>query len=260
MSNAIIIEPLALSALFAPSAPAVPTALADLRSDLMGVRYVSGAAGATDSIDIDLAAATAIDTVALLATNGAPATWAVAAADTQGGLATPAYTSGSMTFPAGTVTPTTGDTHALHAMSAAETRRWWRLSLAGLSVPVAAGRLVMGRRIALARNFSTGAAFGVRDLGAVDFSPLGVPIVRPGARQRQLGLRFAYTYRDEAEALVSTMMERVGNTLPILIVTDPAVNAQRQRRMYFGYLQGQLDLVVNTGNMFEWRVTMASLI
>ena len=42
--------------------------LGDLFNDMIGVQYVSAAAGATDSIDLDFGVATSIDTVALLQT------------------------------------------------------------------------------------------------------------------------------------------------------------------------------------------------
>jgi hypothetical protein len=259
MTNAFLLRPLVPTALSVPSTPASPTAATDLLNDMIGVQYISGAGGATDSIDIDFGVATSIDTVALLHTNGSAATWSLRGATSQANLGS-ASDIFNTTFAAGAVTPESGRTHALGVLAAPQSFRWWRIGLAGLSAPIQIGRMVMGRRFQPEVNFSWGAALGVEDLAGGDFSRRGVWLPGDGAVLRTISLRWPHATRQESEEQISVLMERVGNRGHLLLCLDPDANAQRQRRLYFGPLRGNLGQSWNVGQRFEWRADMRSVI
>ncbi|OYZ15643.1 MAG: hypothetical protein B7Y35_06125 [Sphingomonadales bacterium 28-64-96] len=260
MSNGFLVRPLVPTLVSSPLAtPAAPTTEADVLNDMIGVQYVSGRSAAGDALDIDFGVATAIDTIALLQTNGAAGTWSILGATTRSGLDTaPAIFGG--TFAAGTTAPTSGRTHALAVLGAAATWRWWRIGFAGLSAPIEIGRLVMGRRFQPEVNFSFGAALGVADLAPGEFSRRAVWLPGDGGKLRTIGLRWPWATKQEAEEQISTLMERVGNNGMVLLCTDPDANAQRQRRLYFGPLTGNLGMVWNVGQRFEWRADLRSVI
>jgi hypothetical protein len=256
MGKAIIIEPLA-GTITAPNGATAPTAASDLGNDWIGVQWTSTIASGSDAVDMDFGVATTFDTVAILSANFAAATWFLAAGATQGAST---YDSGPNTFQAGFVVPTSVRTNALIRTGSPVTFRWLRVWLTDLTSFFQAGRLVVGKAIAPAYNFSFGAAFGVRDLGGGDFSPQGVWLPRPGAKLRTIGLSFTRATKQEIEELISPLLERVGNGKFVLVITDPDVADQRQRRMYYGPLTGDLSMVWATAAGFEWRANLTSVI
>lgn len=141
------------------------------------------------------------------------------------------------------------------------TARYLRLIFAGLNAgdEVHVGRLVAGQRIQPQRNFSTGGSFGVRDLGGVDFSARGVLLRRRGAKLRTAGVTFSSLFRDEVEAATKPLIERIGNTEPVALVTDPTPDPMRQSRCYFGTLVGDLGHVQRRATAFEAKINMVSI-
>jgi hypothetical protein len=259
VSNGFLLRPLVPAALFAPATPAAPTALTDMLNDMIGVQYVSGAAGSTDSIDVDFGGAVAIDTVAILSGNGGTTTWTLRGATTQGGLdAAPTLFSGD--FAAGSVLPTSVRTHALAVLAAPATFRWWRIGFAGIIAPPEIGRLVMGLRFQPQINFSFGAQLGVTDLAGGDFNRRGLFLPNEGATLRTVGLRWPHATRAESEEQISVLLERIGNRGHVLACIDPDPHPQRQRRLYFGPLRGNLGQTWNVGQRFEWRADLTSVI
>ncbi len=122
-----------------------------------------------------------------------------------------------------------------------------------------ASRLVIGQAIVLERNFSFGAEFGVKDLGAVEFSRRGVLLRNRGAKLRTMSLTFSSLRRDEVEQLTAPLLQRIGNTDCVALVTDPAPHAQRQSRCYFGPLVGDLGQTWRRANAWEAKINMVSL-
>ena len=141
------------------------------------------------------------------------------------------------------------------------TARYLYLNFIGLNDgnEIHVGRLVAGQRIQLQRNFSTGGNFGVRDLGSVDFSARGVLLRRRGTKLRTAGLTFSSLFRDEVEAATKPMLERIGNTEPVALVTDPTPDPMRQSRCYFGPLVGDLGHVQRRATAFEAKINMVSI-
>jgi hypothetical protein len=248
MANALLIEPMAFSSVTA-SATAAGYAAANIGRDEMGLVWKSPTGAATRNLIIDLGSDRAVDSIALFGLRGAlPAwQWAVELATSAQGAFTGAFWAGAVTdLLAGSVMPVSGLGKALWQAPAGApaAARYVRIKFSVLgTAAVEVARAVIGTGITLGRNFRYGAAFGVRPLGTLDFSVRGVLLRRRGVKLRGVGITFAHVYRDEVEARVQPLIERIGNDEALVLVTDPAADANRQGRMFFGFLTGDLGTV-----------------
>ena len=105
-----------------------------------------------------------------------------------------------------------------------------------------------------------GAALGVRDFGSLDFSNRAVLLRRYAKKLRSVGLTFASAYKDEVEAQIMPLLEEIGGTDCIALITDPAADAMRQRRMYYGPLVGEIGTIWRNAAAWQWQATLQSLI
>jgi len=117
----------------------------------------------------------------------------------------------------------------------------------------------VGKRFQPSRNYSYGAALGVRDLGSLDYSPRGVVAQRPGAKRRGFGLTFNALRKDEVEGSLQRLFEQVGNTDPVVLVTDPANDLQLQNRIGIGHLTGNLGSVHRVPGFFQAEVNFVAV-
>lgn len=266
MSNAIAFKPHDIVSATASSTAAGRDA-DYVGNDYMGVTWQSAAGAATRTLTIDLGSDQAVDTIAIFGLAGAQPGWTLkveAATAAQGsGFPGGSWVGTTGALLAGTDMPTSGIGKALWLapdVAPPPASRYIRLtfgSLANAAVEVA--RVAIGARLRLARNFQFGAGFGFRDLGSLDFSPRGVPLRRYGGKLRTLSLTFGNVYRDEVLTKVQPLIERVGNTDPIVIVTNPDPSAERQNLMGFGFLIGDLGTVWARPNGFEWRANLVAM-
>lgn len=259
MAHGLIVEPLAIAAVTAGSSAAgtTPDALGD---DMIGVVH-RGTATPTDWVEVDLGSAQAIDFASFLAAEGAATGQRVRAAATQGGLTTaPGFDSGVVAFAAGANAGAFGRLHSWWETPAAETWRWWRFDFSGLTAPFGAGRLVLGRRTAFARNFSFGVAPGIRDEGRADLAAGGALDRRRAARARTLAIAWQSLSRAEIETSLHPILERVGRTEMMLIVTDPAAAPERARRMFYGFVDEDIETPQRRYDQWEWRTRLVSVI
>lgn len=261
MSNALIVKPLALGTVTAEGSGA-GTLPAYLGNDFVGVVH-RGTNGAAGWVQLDLASAQSLDFAAFLSTNLAPgATQRVRAATTAAGLTgVPGYDSGVINPAiAGSSIPTSGRSNSWWR-DAAQSFRYWRFDLASLGgAAFEAGRLVVGQSIQLDRNFSFGAVRGVRDTSKLEWSALGVMLRRRGRKLRTLSISFENAYRDEVEQKILPLLEVAGASEPLLIVLDPDAHAERQNRMYFGPIVGDLGVIQRTASGYRWQAELVSLI
>ncbi|SEM73382.1 hypothetical protein SAMN05192583_1033 [Sphingomonas gellani] len=256
-------EPLALPAVTASSTAAGHDPVY-VGNDYLGVTWQSASGADRQWLLVDLGADRAIDFAALLGCDGAGAPWTLNVE-----VATAAQGDG---FPAGSFA--TGDLPFLAGAAMWESGRgigWWsgdrlvgryiRLTIGGLAGAAATvGRLVLGARIQLDRNFSFGGKFGVKDLGSYDLSARGVPLKRRGVRLPTLSIEFTAVHKWEVEAAIRPLIERLGNTGELFICTDPSPDAQRQRRCYYGTLVGDLAAVQRKASGWGWQANQVSLI
>lgn len=248
MANAILLPPLDISSVTA-SATAAGYAASNVLNDYMGLVWSSGTGAATRTLTLDLGLDVLFDTLALFGLVGALQTWTWQidlATSAQGAFSGSYWSGSSATLLAGTVGPLNGQGRALWQKPAGAPTfaRYLRITFGNLSsAAVQVSRVCLGYKLQLARNFRYGAAFGVRPLGEVNWSARGVLLRRQGAKLRGLGISFFHAKRDEVEASIQPLLEMLGNDRPLVIVTDPDADAQRQSRMFFGLLTGSLGTV-----------------
>lgn len=265
MSNSIVVKPLAFASVSA-SSTAAGYDPAYIGNDYMGVVWKSATGAASRTITVDMGQNVSIDTAVLLGCTGADANWTLkveAATSAQG----PTFPAGSwvgatLPFLAGSEMPVSGRGRALWLAPASPppAARYWRFTIGGLGTGAATiARLVLGRRIQLDKNVVYGAGFGVRDLGAVDFSRRGVLLRQRGKKLRTINVTYPAATRAEVESYVHPLLEELGNTEPLAFILDPDADAQRQNRIWFGPMIGDLGTVWQNPAGFEWRANIVDL-
>lgn len=265
MANAILLKPLPATALTTSTAAGYDPSYAF--NDYMGVVWKS-TAHTLVSFYLDLGADVPLNTIILLGCDGATSSWSLAvSANTaaQGSdMTTPGYTAPSISFLAGANLPTSGRGISYWEAPAnfPAAVRYLQLKITGMSNASAViARIVIGTRIQLARNFSNGIQLGVKELGGVDFSRYGGFLRSRGAKLRTLGLTFSSIYKDEVEAAVQPLLEQIGGTEPIAIVTDPAADPMRQRRIFYGPLTpDNLGTAQRKAKFWQAQLSMVSLV
>lgn len=247
MSNALLIQPYALSSVTATNTDAGYSA-SNLTTDYMGMtwQYTTGGGGA-QSFVVDLGSDKSIDSVVLLGISGVlvATTWdvyiATAAQGSTFGPSTTAFTGAQLW--AGSLLTSGSLAKALGTFGAI-TGRYVKITITppgGYAFRMA--RIIIGDGVTLATNFVFGASFGVKPLGSLDFSARGVLLRRSGTKLRALSITFPAASRSEVETSIQPMLEVLGNDSPLCIVTDTDSDAQRINRIYFGFLTGSLGTV-----------------
>lgn len=218
--------------------------------------WADAAAGSAATIDIDLGAVRAIDTVALAAVYGAAAgaswtiTGGVAAHDELTVKAAGALRAidAAGAFPA--------VSHALWTGAAANLR-YLRISLTqpGGNPALKVGRLIAGRAFRPTWNKEWGAGRGVVDTGTATRLPSGGLAMVEGAR---FGT-YAWTLGDLTDAEVEELYAlqlAVGETGPLLVVEDPDATAGQRNRIHYGRLAGLRRFDRRSANRTRWEFTV----
>lgn len=120
-------------------------------------------------------------------------------------------------------------------------------------------RAVVGARIQLDRNFTFGASIGVKDLGSLDFARRGIMKRQRGRKLRTVSLSFSNARKEEVEAAIQPLIEQIGNTEVVALVTDPTADPMRERRCFFGPLVGDLQNVWRNAVAWEWKPNIVSI-
>ncbi len=265
MSNAVAWRP--LNGTMTASATAAGYDPSYVLNDFSGIVWNSGAGAATRTLTIDLGAGYASlpipDAAMFLGCTGATTAWTLTVeAANSADFLTALWSGGTAQFLAGATMPTHGRGVGLWiAPTAPPARRYWRFTFGSLSsAAVTVARLLLGTRLVLARNFQFGAAFGVRDLGSVEFSAAGVLLRRRAAKQRTLGFTFPNVQKDEVEALVQPLIELCAGQEVIALVTDPAAHANRQIRCWGGWMTGDMGTIWRAAHAWVWGVKLIDMI
>lgn len=256
MANAWIMQPLGFTATSPHTAVGDPN---NTSLDYAGIIWRSTVT-ASPYLRIDLGVNTLIDTVQLFGLSGTlGGTFQVFGSTSAEGASARARTSGALTLLAGAVMPVSGLGVALAQLPTWPAVRYVDIEFTLASSYIQVSRVVIAKRIVLERNFGFGGTFGVRDLGSLDFSRRAVLIRNRGKKLRTLGLTFSNIRKDEVEAMVKPLIEQIGNTEMIGFVTDPAADAQRQNRNYFGPLVGDLSMVWRNAAAWEAKANLVSI-
>jgi hypothetical protein len=261
MSNAWALRPLPF-AVTAASTTAAGYSADYMKNDYAGVVWKSDP-GVAQALIIDMGAAIALDTALFFGVDGVgtSATLGITAghdaAMTSGAWSPPA----PVQFLAGSTFPSHGKGVGYWEGSGAPARRYWRFDITTPSGgALTISRIMVGVRLTLERNFSFGAAFGVRDFGTVDFSSQGVLLRRRAAKRRTAAINFQNVRRDEVIAKVQPLLELCAGQEPIAIVTDPAADANRQLRCWAGWMTGELGTIQRAAHAWVWPVKIVDMI
>lgn len=113
----------------------------------------------------------------------------------------------------------------------------WRIEVTGHTGDFQCAALVIGKKIAPTRYYDRDFEFGSLDLGGIDWSPGGVPIVEDGVVHRTLAFRLSWITLAEYEATIRPFIEAATKRTVIWCCFDPTASAYRQPYTYFGWLQ-----------------------
>lgn len=264
MANGFVIEPAAFSGVTSSSTAAGYRA-SYVGNDRMGLVWKSGVGASSQYLVIDLGADTTFDAITLHGLRGAVAAWQltveIATAAQGPSFAGSQWTDSAQDLLAGSSSPVgNGRGLWLAPAGAPSAGRYIKLTFSALSnAAVEVGRICIGAKIQLGRNFSYGGALGVRPFGSANFSDKGVPLVRSSVNLRGIGLTCEAATRAEVEGSIMPMLERVGADKAIALVVDPDADAERQNRIYFGYMTGNLGSIWRGYDRFVWSVNLVAV-
>lgn len=200
--------------------------------------WQDSAVGAAATIDLDLGAAQAIDTVFLAAVYGAAAgaTWTIT-----GGLA--GYTEFVIKAASALrAIDAAGEAPAIsHALwtGGLVNARYVRISVtqpAG-NAALMIGRAMVGAKFSPAFNKEWGAGRGVIDTGTATRLPSGGFSIVEGARLGTYAWSLGDLSAAEVDALYALQLA-VGETIPLLVAEDPAATTGQMRRLHYAKFVG----------------------
>lgn len=208
----------------------------------------------TVSVVVDLGAALARNTVAMLYSNAtSAATWQVRAATSEANLtASPGYDSGSLShFPGGADLSTWEETHARLHIGSDQTFRWWRVDVTDAANPdgyYEAGRIVIADRFQ--PEFSATRVEPIFSEPAVRTKSQAGGVT-PRAQTKRRGVRFTVFAMSEAEAFgsLSPLYRDAGSSRAVLVDINPAEVAYPMDHLYYGLMAADRPLP----NLFTGR-------
>ncbi|GER00938.1 hypothetical protein JCM17845_15610 [Iodidimonas gelatinilytica] len=258
MAHAFLVEPYPITAAFADGSAAGTEPLA-IDDDMIGVVH-RGVTAPLGWIEVDLGEVRPVDFASFLGTEGQAVSQRVRGASSRAGLTvSPGFDSGLVNFSAGGA-GAFGAVHSWWRATEPQSYRWWRFDFSGLSQPFAAGRLVIGHSLSFKRNFNFGMAPGIRDLGRASITIFGTLDRRAGARLRTLEIAWSNISHTEVQESLMPFLERMGQTGTVLVVTDPREDQNLGRRMFFGFVDEDIEIPQRHYDRWEWRTRLLSMI
>lgn len=261
MANAFLLRPLA--AAYGGASSLVAGQPSYLGNDYAGVTatFACDAGANVGAIRVDFGADVTFDTIMVFGLAQLPtsATCAVLVAPSATGVFAPVVT--GLPAYAGSAPRTDGKGVTLARLTAPAYGRYVQINYNAPSAGalIEASRIVIGTRFEPNIGFEYGAQFGVRDLGALDVNARGVLLRHRGKKLRTVSLNFPLLTKQEAEGTAQKLLEQVGNTECIALCTDPAPDAERQSRCYFGPLVGDLTRTWASARGHELRANLLGL-
>lgn len=229
MSRLMIVEPTRIAAVGASRG----SGAANLATHDPKETWIDAASGSAATITVDLGAARAIDTIALLHVRppAAGATWSIDAG--VGAADTPVLGAATLRVPdvAGEFETVS---HALWT-GAARTARYVALTLtqpAG-APPLSAGALVIGRAFVAELGQEWGAGRQPIDTGTATALPSGGFSIVEGVRKSLFSWTFGDLTLAETEQL-ETIALHLGETAPGLVIEDADATPGLRRRIHYG--------------------------
>ena len=187
----------------------------------------------------DMGSAKAIEFVSMLSANALSGTTIrVRLGDTQAAVdGTASYDSGAQPFISPSISREDGLYHSHLELPSTQTRRWWRIDIAGHTGDFEASAVVMGKKITPSRFYDKGWGFGVDDLGDIDINRFGVVSEEMGVIFREVEFKLSWVTEAEYETQFRPMIEKLGKRGLVYCCFDPEPSAYRQSRTYFGWFK-----------------------
>lgn len=252
MANLLMLVPRAITALAASRGSSAANLLTDDPKEV----WSDSAVGSAVSIDIDLGAEVAIDTICLAAVYGAAAgaTWSIAAGDLGYTEITLKPSGALRAVDAAGQAPTVS--HAFWT-GASVNVRYVRITLfqpAG-SLPLKVGRALVGKAFIPQFNKEWGAGRGVIDTGTATRLPSGGFAIAQGAKLGTYRWTFGDLSESETEQLYALQIE-TGQTGPLLVVEDPAATAGQRNRIHYGLLTSLRPFERRNPRQTRWELSI----
>ena len=202
-------------------------------------------------IDVDLGTATAFNFVALFHSN-APTTgsWTITAGASQGAST---YSSGSQSF--SNIGP---DGHIWYLISATQTYRWIRMTMASVTNPFQAGRLFVAEVFQPSVNYQYGVADGYDDDTVLDITDGGNIIPNLGTNRSVID--FTLNLHQETDRHAAREFSRIqGSNQDCAVITDPEASTNLSDYVYHGLMQNRRMAVQTRFNMHQLLYSLRSL-
>ena len=135
--------------------------------------------------------------------------------------ASPGYNSGTIDHWPDTDNSTWDRTHALQLLSSAETYRWWRIDISGLSglSYYQAGRLYIDAAFNPSRTVDIGATLGRTDT-SIRADSQGATFIRPRKQKRTMGVQMSLRTESEAYDDHLDLQRRIGTGRDLLVCME----------------------------------------
>jgi hypothetical protein len=187
----------------------------------------------------DFGSARPIDFVSLVHANAqAGTTIRVRLGDTQAEVdGTADYNSGVLPFIAPSIDREDGLYSSHLELLSLQTKRWWRIDIAGHTGDFEAAKLVLGKRIIPSRYYSSGFEFGDQDMGTLELTKWGIPDRQDGLILSTLKFKLGWIDEAEYEGKIRPLMRSVARREVLMACFDPTPNAYRQSRTFLGWLK-----------------------
>lgn len=215
------------------------------------------------TLEVDLGAAKEVNVIAGLFTNlPADATWEIRAATTQGGLATGTVIQASTGFRMDGFVRADGRSHGLVYLVAAQTFRWWKITITGGTVPggkLQMGRLFMGLAFTPTWNKSYGG--GYRHIGTTTYrrTRSGAVIPNNGEGSREYQAKLGYITEVEAWEDYYDIQGSGPDKTPVLVCPDSA-SPYAQRELMYGFMNMQVPVLKAALNTFSTTVKVTETV
>lgn len=184
----------------------------------------------------DLGANKDIDFCSIVSANAlAGTTIRVRLGDTQAEVdGTADYDSTAVAFISPSITREDGLYHSHLELPSVQTKRWFRIDIAGHTGDFQAANLVLGKKIEPSGFYNFEWAIGIEDLGGLEISRYGVFDEEVGSIMRTLEFSLGWQTEAEFETNFRPMMEKLGTRGIIYLCFDPDPTIYRQAKTYMG--------------------------
>lgn len=126
--------------------------------------------------------------------------------------------------------------HSFLELNSPISATWWRVDITGHTGNFQAAALVLGQKIQPSYFYDTDFEFGMKPLGNLDFTRLGVADLEPGVTFRTVAFTLSWTTEAEFESTLRPLIEGIGNTGVVYCCFGPTGDAYRQNRTYCGVM------------------------